>query len=221
MGTPVSVRAGVVGPIDDGVSAEVPGGKFGGLGVSALGPQYLEWTMRGYMFSTLTSPAAPAALPIYSTATNSPTLFNPPDSNRMVIPIRLNLGLAAIATYLDDSYMLAYTPSAAYPATGGTFASFTNIAPINLKLNGPACRARYANAEVTWTTQPTPLMNLGISSWAAGTEANLEFKYIGYDFDGMLVLTPGTAISVVGVVASSTTYVTSFIFAELPLPSDL
>ncbi|MFA4972469.1 MAG: hypothetical protein WC683_07630 [bacterium] len=221
MGTPISGKPGLVGPVSNGQPVEVPVDDFGKILMAPGAPTYLEWTRRGYMYSTVTSPAAPAALPIYSTATNSPTLWNPPSSNKMVIPIRINFGMAAIATYLDNSYMLAYTPAASEVATGGTFASFTNIAPKNLLLNGPACQARYAGAAVTWTTQPTVLMNLGLSSWAAGTEANLEFAWLHYDFDGMLILPPATAISVVGVVASSSTYVVSIVFAELPLPAGM
>jgi hypothetical protein len=221
MGNPISVRPGLVGPVADGIPSEVGSDRWGAMLMGMKGPKYLEWMSRGYMYSTLTSPAAPAAIPIYSTATNSPTLWNPPGSGKLIVPIRINLGLAAIATYLDDSYLLAYTPSAQEVATGGTFASFTNIAPLNLLLGGGAGKGRYAGATVTWTTQPTPIMSLGFSSWAAGTEANLEFSLLQYNFDGEMGLPPGTAISLVGVVASSTTYVTSFVFAELPLPAGM
>ena len=219
MATTLTGAPGLVGPLGDGAVSEVGVDAFGALLVAEKGPRYLEWTRRGYMFATVTSPAAPAAIPIYSTATNSPTLWNPPDSGRMVVPIKLNLGIAAIATYLDDSILIAYTPAADYPKTGGNFVTFTNIAPKNLLLNGPACRAKYSGAVVTWTDQPTVLFDTGISVWAAGTEANLEYRPISYDFDGMVILPPGTAISVVGVVATSTTFVTSIIFAELPLPA--
>jgi hypothetical protein len=69
--------------------------------------------------------------------------------------------------------------------------------------------------------QPTPFIDLGFSVWAAGTEANLEYALLQYEFKGSVLVPPGTAISLVGVVASSTTFNTSFVFAELPLPAAL
>jgi len=222
MGTPISARPGVVGPAVDNSPVEVGSDSWGSLLTIAKGPHLLEWTRRGYVYSTLTSPAAPAAVPIYSTATNSPTLWNPADSGKLIVPIRINLGIAAIATYLDDSFMLAQTlNTGSAVATGGVFATFTNIAPINCLIGGPAGKGKYSGATVTWTVQPTAMMDIGFSSWAAGTEANLGYGVLSYEFNGGMALPPGTAISLVGVVASSTTYVTSFVFAELPLPAGL
>lgn len=216
----INVRAGQLGPFQDDLPYNPRGDNYGNLGVTTVGPKFLEWTRRGLVYATNVSPAAPAAIPIYSTATNSPTLWNPADSGKMVVPIRLNLGVAAIATYLDDSIMLATTTNTGSAVgTGAVFATFTNIAPVNCLVGGPTGKAKFSGAVVTWTVQPTVFQNLGISVWAAGTEANLEYSYLGYDFDGTVVLPPGTAISVVGVVATSTTFVTSIIFAELPMPA--
>lgn len=222
MGQPISGRPGQTGPFNDDNVYEIGCDNYGALLVAEKGPNLLEWTRRGYVFSTLTSPAAPAAVPIYSTATNSPTLWNPEGSGKIVVPIRLNLGIAAIATYLDDSFMLAQTLNAgAAASTGGVFATFTNIAPINCLLGGPSGKAKYSGAVVTWTVQPTAFMDLGFSVWAAGTEANLGYGFLSHEFNGSIIMPPGTAISLVGVVASSTTFVTSFVFAELPLPAGL
>ena len=222
MGTPISARPGVVGPVIDNTPVEVGSDSWGALTTINKGPDYLEWTRRGYVYSTLTSPAAPAAIPIYSTATNSPTLWNPADSGKLVVPIRINLGIAAIATYLDDSFMLAQTlNTGSAVATAGVFVTFTNIAPKNCLIGGPSGKAMYSGAVVTWTVQPTPVMDIGFSVWAAGTEANLEYSVLTYEFHGQMALPPGTAISLVGVVASSTTFVTSFVFAELPLPLNM
>jgi len=222
MGAPISGKPGVVGPLVDGTSNEVGVDSWGSLITVSKGPQFLEWVRRGYVYSTLTSPAAPAAVPIYSTATNSPTLWNPSDSGKLVVPIRINLGIAAIATYLDDSFMLAQTlNTGSAVATGGVFATFTNIAPLNCLLGAGAGKAKYSGAVVTWTVQPTPIMDIGFSVWAAGTEANLGYGVLTYEFNGAMALPPGTAISLVGVVASSTTFVTSFVFAELPLPAGM
>ncbi len=222
MGNPISVRPGVVGPYTDGNPYEVGGDNWGSQFVIPKGPEYLEWTRRGLVYSTLTSPAAPAAVPIYSTATNSPTLWNPADSDKLVVPIRINLGIAAIATYLDDSFMLAQTlNTGSAVSTAGVFVTFTNIAPLNCLVGGPSGKAKYSGAVVTWTVQPTPFMDIGFSVWAAGTEANLGYAVLTYEFHGGVIMPPGTAISLVGVVASSTTFVTSFVFAELPKPAGM
>jgi len=220
MGQPISVRPGTTGPFNDDNPYDAGGDSWGSLVTINKGPNLLEWTRRGYVYSTVTSPAAPCAYPIYSTATNSPTLWNPEGSGKLVVPIRINMGVAAIVTYLDNAFLLAQTlNTGSAVATGGVFATFTNIAPYNMLIGGPSGKAKYAGAVVTWTVQPTVIMTIGMSTWAAGTEANLEYSWLHYEFDGHMALPPGSAISLVGVVASSTTFVTSFVFAELPLPA--
>jgi len=222
MGQSISVRPGQTGPFSDGCVYDAGGDSYGALMVAQKGPWFMEWTRRGYVYSTLTSPAACAAYPIYSTATNSPTLWNPEGSGKMVVPIRINMGVGAIATYLDNNFLLAQTlNTGAAASTGGVFATFTNIAPYNMLIGGPSGKAKYSGAVVTWTVQPTAIMTIGMSTWAAGTEANLEYSWLHYEFEGHMILPPGTAVSLVGTVASSTTFVTSFVFAELPLPAAL
>jgi len=219
MGTPISGKPGLVGPLGDGSPAEVGVDAFGSLLVAEKGPKYLEWTRRGYMYTTLTSPAAPIALPIYSTATNSPTLWNPPGSGKMVVPVKLHVAVADAGDRAAASVILSYTPAAAEVATGGTFATFTNIVPVNCLLNGPACKARYAGAVVTWTTQPTAFMHIPVQVGINILDGSRDGSWVDFDFEGAVILPPGTAISVTTPVAFDGTYLASFIFAELPLPA--
>jgi hypothetical protein len=217
----INLTPGVMGPIPDGTPSKLVGNNWGALGVNSFGPEFLEWMRRGYIFSTLVSPAAPAAIPIYSTATNSPTLWNPSNSKKLVVPIMLCMGLAAIATYLDNSFMLAHLgETGENVGTGAPFSVFTNIAPKNCLLGGPTGKAKFSGAAVTFTTQPTPFFNLGLGTSAAGTEANLDWPTQQYEFKGAIGLPPGNAISLVGIVASSSTFVTSYLFAELPMPEN-
>src|SRR3990167_9601287 len=137
MGTPISVKPGVLGPVPDGSPVEVGSDSWGSLLTINKGPQYLEWTRRGYVFTGSVAPASPAAIPIYSTATNSPTLWNPSTSGKLIVPIRLNLNMGAFAGIVVGGFALAYLASAGDAvATAAPFSVFTNIAPINHLLRG-------------------------------------------------------------------------------------
>jgi len=80
------------------------------------------------------------------------------------------------------------------------------------------CKARFANATVTFTTQPTALFDLGMGQWVSGTAATgSPYNNHCFFFDGMLKLEPNTSISIgAATAATSGTYWTSIVFAELP-----
>lgn len=204
--------------VSDQTTGILRGGSYGELITARLGGKYGELTRRGLVFSARSGAAA--AIPIYSTATNSPTLWNPTSSNKLVMPLILNMSMATMGTNIIAGFLLCYlTQVGDTVATGLPLATFTNIAPINVLLGkGVTSATKFANAVVTFTTQPTPIMDLGIGQWDNGTQANGEPYTMTFDFDGALIMPPGTSISVGGIAASSNTWWTSILFAELPIP---
>ena len=83
---------------------------------------------------------------------------------------------------------------------------------------GGSATGRFANGTVTWTTQPAVLMDMGMGQWLNGTAASGEcYNQMAMDFDGLVLLPPGSAICVgAATAASSATYWTSIVYAELP-----
>ena len=185
--------------------------------VSEYGPKYLEWTRRGYMYTARATAAQ--ALIIFSTATNAPTLWNPSDSNKILVPIRLNLAPVAVASAVHTGIVLGFQAGCgANPATASPILTFTNKAPTsNLPASGKTCKAKYADAVITFTAIPSILMDIGLVQNVDGTPATGGVSNWSYDFDGTVALGPGDIMSVFGQAASVNTFWTSIIFAELPL----
>lgn len=214
-------RVNVTGPAvkNDGDFSAGRGGNYGESIVSQLFGKYLELSRRNLVF--VARSGAAAAIPINTTLTNSPTLWNPADSGKIVVPLRLQLSVAAIGTPVLTSLTLSYlTNTGSVVATGNPLATFTNIAPKCVSLGkGSAATTKFANATVTFTANPTALMDIGIHHWLEGTAGSGQMGEIFHDFDGTLVMPPGTSISVGATAATSTTFWTSILFAELAVPN--
>lgn len=191
----------------------------GSLVVQEIGGKFQEWVSNGFVFTAKTTAGSPAAIPIYSTATNSPTLWNRASSGKLIVPIFIGASLAAGATIPDTGFKLAVTTQAGdFVATNQPFATFTNIVGVsNLIGSGLAPAGQFAHGTVTWTTQPTAFLETGIGQFTLGTAASAGFQNISYWPDGIIELLPGTAISLVAQVASATTWEVSFTWAELPI----
>ncbi len=208
-----------VGPGDysDGTEVVFRAGKNGELIVQQLFGNYAELAQRGYVF--VARSGAAAAIPVNTTLTNSPTLWNPADSGKLVIPLLLNLSCVNIGTYVEDGFTVSYlTSTGSTVATGLPLATFTNIAPVSTLLGaGKTATTKFANGTVTFTTQPAALMDLGMGQNVQGTAANGEPYNLSFDFRGAIIMRPGTSISIgAATAASSATYWASIVFAEVP-----
>jgi hypothetical protein len=213
----------------EGIARPTPGqidfgamGKYGQLLTGDLFGKFGALAMAGNVFAGIG--AAAAAVPIATTLTNSPTLWNPASSNKLVIPLRILLSLGAIGTPILNGFTLGYlTQAGDNVGTGAPVATFTNIAPTNMLLGrGSASSSKFAGAVCTFTVNPARLMDLGFGHHLEGTAASGQLYSMFYhDFDGSLMMPPGTTISLGSTIATSTTYWTTIIFAELPLPNAL
>jgi hypothetical protein len=204
--------AGRKGPWSDDGRSETPNmDNFGSMLVAQAGPKYLEWTRRGYIFSARTTAAA--ALVIFSTATNAPTLWNPSGSGKIVVPLRINLHPVAVASAVHTGVVLGFQAGCgSAPATGAPLITFTNKVPNCLcPAAGKTATTKYADSVVTFTAIPSILSDIGMYQAAAGLPVPSS-----YDFDGTVVLGPGDIMSIMGQAASVNTYWISVLFAELP-----
>ncbi len=213
-----SLKAGQTGPFSDDMPLDFePSNNWGAALVAEAGPKYLEWARRGYMFTARASAAQ--ALIIFSTATNAPTLWNPSDSGKIVVPIRMNLAPVAVASAVHTGIVLGFQSGCgAQAATASPILTFTNKAPTsNCPATGKVAKTKYSDAVVTFTNIPSILQDVGLTQNVDGTPATGGFSTLSYDFDGTVALGPGDIMSVFGQAASVNTFWTSIIFAELPL----
>jgi hypothetical protein len=194
-------------------------GKTGELIVQGLYGKYAELAVRGKVFAART--AAALAIPVHTTLTNSPTLWNPTSSGKLLYPLKILLSPAAIGTPVLQGFGLGFLRNTGDTvAVGLPLATFTNVAPVCTLLNGAACVAQFAGAVVTFTTQPAVIMDLGFGHWIEGAAASGGSAYLGFDLDGTLIMPPGTSITLASLTtATSTTYWVTMLFAEVPLPA--
>jgi hypothetical protein len=184
--------------------------------IAPQGPQYMEWVRRGYVFTSRS--AAAAALIIYSTATNAPAIWNPADSNKVVVPIRITLSNVAVASAVHTGIVLGWKAACGSAiGTGAPVVTWTNVAPTNNLLgSSKAASTKCAPAVSTFTGIPAVLEDTGLIQNVDGTPATGGFSDLKYDFDGRVMLLPGAVMSVMGIAASVNTFWVSITFAELP-----
>ena len=215
--TPIQVG---VRNLSDGSAREpLRGGSYGDLIVSQHGGKYNEWVRRGYVFAAPV--AAAAAVPIATTLTNAPSIWNPAGSGKVVIPISISVSLGAIGTPILNGFTLSYLINAGSAvATAAPVVTWTNVAPTSLLVGSSAAATTlFAPAVSTYTTNPARLMDLGFGHLVEGTAASGQlYSKFEYEFDGRLALKPGTTLHFGSTIATSTTYWTTIIFAELPEP---
>jgi len=188
--------------------------------VAAEGGKYLQFTREGMTF--IARSHAAAAIPLSATTGVCPTLWNPEGSGKILVPLKIMLSLAAIGTPAVWGLALAQTLATGVSdniGSGKPIVTFTNRAPKTARIGGPAAVAKgmFASDVVTFTAAPTVIMDLGMGGWKDGTAANSNpVAGLEFDLDGLIMMAPGSAISLVGTVASSTTFFASILFAELP-----
>lgn len=215
--------------VTEGISPRQPGsigfeasGKYGQVLTSDLFGKFGDLAMRGLVFAAPT--AAALAIPVNTTLTNSPALWNPASSNKLVIPLRVLLSLGAIGTPILQGFTISYLTAAGDGiGTGAPVVTFTNIAPTCTLLGkGTTASTKFAGAVATYTTQPARIMDLGFGHHLEGAAASgCLYTNFYHDFDGSLQMPPGTLIVLGSTIATSTTYWVTYLFAEIPMPAQL
>jgi hypothetical protein len=197
-------------------------GSYGQMMTTDLFGKFGELTRRGLVFSA--SVAAAAAVPVNTTLTNAPSLWNPTSSGKLVFPLRIVLSIGAVGTPILQGFTLSYlTNTGDVVATGAPIATWTPLAAVNTLLSkGITPKASFSPAVSTYTTNPAFLMNLGFGHMLEGAAASGQLYSMFYiDLDGSVIMPPGTSIHFGSTIATSMTFWTSIIFAELPLPNVL
>ena len=183
---------------------------------------YFEWLKKGYIFHGLVGTVA--EIPKFDDVTNVPTLWNPADSGKVIIPISISVGTAAAATEVIHGLCLNYRKNlGSGVATAAPFSVFTEVATVPMLIgSGKASLAKWSPATNTATAAGTQLLTLGMGLWVEGTPGNSNlYSDMIFKFESMLALLPGTSISLCSNVATSTTFSSSIVYAELPyLPGD-
>lgn len=213
----VAVNSGIQsGGTNDGVAYGVrmtrEKNQLTAFGVPAL----FELTRQGRVF-TGNIAAAGVILPIYSNTAQQVGLWNPVGSGVDLLVLRLS------PTYVDTSgaaggYVIGQLTNApAAVGTGLAITAFTETAAIPAYNGaGYAAKAKFGQGATLTVTTPTIKQHLGLNQNAFTAAGTGQMPYrADYQFDGDLVVTPGTAIFVAGLIATLAKFSGSLAWAEI------
>jgi len=202
--------------LSDSASTNFTAGSYGDLQVSEFWGKYGTLVRKGLVYVARVNTAA--AVPVNSALTNAPALFNPAGSGVYMIPLKIMFSVGAIGTPILQGFTISYLNNAgSSAATAAPVLTFTTQAVVNMRLGGNAnAKTLFAPAVATYTTNPAVLMDLGIGHHLEGTAATAQMYTLMHDFDTELIVPPGSLIAVGSTIATSTTYYTTILFAEIP-----
>ena len=179
-------------------------GRDGSLIVSETHGKYYEAASRGNMYHADVGTAG-IALIVAAVTGNHPTLWNPLGSGVNAEIVRLQFTWISGNNAPTATYWMSTSPAGAAIATGAPIATFTSVATANCLTGfGKVGAVRWAPAVNTFTAVPAFLMGTGISLFTGvGATAVAPFTLV-VDYDGMLVVPPGTALSLTSQAATTT-----------------
>lgn len=173
-------------------------------------------------FHTVTA----AALLLTNTTGNCPTLWNPSTSGKIFIPKRLILTYVSGTTTIGGVLLAQTIPQAGTTviATTGPIITFTEGAAATCKFNGGVAapnpktsQMKWAPAVCTFVAAPVVYSATEIN-FGAVAPTNGGNKFV-HDFKGEEIWWPGSAVSVVYSVTTSTSlWFTTLIGIEKPAP---
>jgi hypothetical protein len=164
---------------------------------------YFEQCVRGRVY---TGVSAVGGIALITTATtgNHPTLWNPSDSGRYVSIIRLSLGWVSGNNAPGTLAWYTTSNTGSTVATAAPIATFTQVAPVGVIGGALDNRARWSPTTNTFTAAPAYHRNSGISLFTGVAATAVAPFVIRTDYDGELILAPGSAISLCSVAATTT-----------------
>ena len=160
----------------------------------------LQMTLSGRTYNAAAGAAGTGiTIPIYSTTSPTFALWNPSGTNKIIVPVSIQLGTAATATAAITTLALSSvinTGSAL--GTGNPVAAFTDATVYNGRVQrGTGGNAgRVGVATTTLTTAGNTFYELGFSQ--ATTALAAGWVWMEHDFMDKVALDPGTFVHLVG-----------------------
>jgi hypothetical protein len=165
--------------------------------------KYLDTNIRGRLYTGM-SASGGIALIVPATTGGHPTLWNPSDSNRYLSVVRLALSYVSgnnAPTALEWAYTLN---TGAAIATGAVIPTLTRVAPVGVLGGALDNKGVWSPTTNTFAAAPTFLRPTGIALFTGVASTAVAPFVLRADYDGDLVLAPGTAISLCSQAATTT-----------------
>ncbi len=155
--------------------------------------------------------------PAYNATAHTFCVFNPLGSGKNIVPIQLLMGWSDTTGATGNVCLSYQNGCGSQIATGSAITAATLVAPLNAKIGaGNSSIARFAPATATFAAATSLLMTTGISQTVTtATDATNLPKQAKHDFEGSLIVPPGTAICVTGNIALLSNFDISLLWAEV------
>lgn len=155
--------------------------------------------------------------PAYNATAHTFCVWNPLGSGKNIVPMHLLVGYSA-TTGATGNVVISYQNGVgAQVATGAAITAATLVAALNAKIGaGNSSVAKFAPATITFAAATSLLMTTGITQTVTtATDATNIPNQTKHDFDGSIMVPPGTAICVAGNIALLGAFDISLIWAEI------
>lgn len=181
--------------------------------VSQFNPQLYELAKNGDVFLYY---VPSQALLISATTGECPTLINPTGSGKNFVPLSLRISFTSGTTVIGAVLIAETLNVGGGPATGAPIVSATLVgAKSAYRGGGKASAMLWSPTTNEFTAAPTVIAAAGLNLGAAAPTGTGSYET---NFDGSLIFGPGTAMSIVYSVTTSTAlFHVTLVGAEIPI----
>lgn len=203
----LTVNVGAQGvALADGTDVQARAGRTGDMIVSELHGRYFEQMRAGRMFSAANQAATTTSAAL-ATGYLGLLVYNPVGSNKILVPNKVKLALAAAPAAWSIIGLLG-----GFAATGGVTAQTTPLTVQSNQIGNSSKGVGIALASATIVT-PTVIFTLSDGITAAGIPA----ASLPYDLEGVFGILPGGFIGIYTQTATSSISGMSWEEVDLPL----
>jgi hypothetical protein len=198
-------------------------GKQGDLVVTELHGKYFTQAYRGNLFHYCT-PTGGVTLTTSGSTTQTFGILNPPSSGKLIVPTKCRVGFVG-ATGTVCALQWAFKKNVAADVAGtsqfrtATFVTTTNNANLSNQTGQPGQSGSIARVVSTCTLDAAPtLVRMFGASWGAPLATTAAvFPMLVDEFDGDLILGPGSMLFLAGDTAPGAATELSLTWEEVPV----
>lgn len=187
--------------------------------VTELHGKYFTQAYRGNIFLASTTSAG-VAISIASTLTPTFSIWNPLGSNRLCVPIALLVGWTSTTAALGELVWTSTTQAGSGLSSTQGFSAFGSGSGVNANLgNTKVSSIRCGTGGTTTLVAAASFyrstgLSIGVTTAATGILPGWVWRD---DFDGTSILSPGSAIHLMGSTAVAAVVTATLVYADLPV----
>ncbi len=157
--------------------------------------------------------------PAYNATAHTFALWNPLGSGKNIVLLRLLMGWSDTTGAAGNVCISYQNGVGSQVASGAAITAATLVAPLNAKIGaGNSSISKFAPATLTLAAASSLLMTTGISQLVTtATDATNMPRVTMHDFEGSVMVPPGTIVAVTGNIALLSNFDITLIWDEVPL----